>query len=953
MSFYKIFIVSLVLTINVLAHAQNKIDISEHNKAAVQKLETILLNLNKTEPSYPLTLSRVAQLYSEIATHEFNKQIETNCENCTEAADLRKISISKYNELLKFKISEDQKADIHLQLAILYQQTSQSDKSLDELNILVKTTSKKSYNNKAISNVALLQRGHYYFIQSEFKKAKNDYEKVQKDLLNSDDQQLYLYRLAYTYTSLNQINLAKNTYENLIKQINLSHSDIQFDVYYDYSKLLIDNIENQKKVTQIILLHAEKLDPKLKTRLLFQLGDETYRIQKFIISEKLYSQIEPQLLGSQLDQLKIKLRLISIKSHYNNKAPLESFKILVQESSQCESTTCKPIKTEIRQFVLDTHKLKKSKPDEQILNLYLAYLEIYKDEPVLFLTAAEIAQFINKVQIARSLFESAILLETNSKLKEEYLQTNIHRAQASGDINDKKLSYLFYLKHGSQTRIKNEITFELAQNDFNQKQFDKSYPAFDSIAKSPIFTLKQRQEAMRLALESLIQLKNHSQIIIATEEYKNIFKSEYNYLSKIQLTAQINNINLKSNEKYYDTSSANTQFEEQKKLISSISDKTVKKEQIKKLFEYANKSNSFENKTYALILLATQTNLTRSEKNETLSELYNLYLQSHNYPMAFELSKKYPELKISYFNQAVLAELALLPNQAKIYYEKSLSEKLNLNQKMLVIERLITISPNPDQVIKKNITFLKSQPRFFDKVTSYLILKYKEPTYAMHLGRSSNYTKLTQTALSRLQLIPHIQSSQKLLQSLGLNFNPKSISAYKTQLQKLDQLLTQSVQAKNIQAQSFALLAIHIENLRFAKKLALLSDKKPELKASIIELSKPYLEKSFLAKHSYSQLMTGSVYPLWKKEINIGRYELFSFYKSEYRYFQQLVTEASGLKLEFNSLISLMEERYQAWLDLRKNGIINDQGEQFASLESQFGSPLVAQINKNALSANK
>jgi len=99
--------------------------------------------------------------------------------------------------------------------------------------------------------------------------------------------------------------------------------------------------------------------------------------------------------------------------------------------------------------------------------------------------------------------------------------------------------------------------------------------------------------------------------------------------------------------------------------------------------------------------------------------------------------------------------------------------------------------------------------------------------------------------------------------------------------------------------------------------------------------------------------MTGSVYPLWKMEINIGRYELFSFYKSEYRYFQQLVTEASGLKLEFNSLISLMEERYQAWLDLRKNGIINDQGEQFASLESQFGSPLVAQINKNALSANK
>jgi len=930
---------SLVLRAESLEDLKLKTDLS-----AITKLEDTLSKVSKE--SRVLVELRLADLYAEVARRTFQSEIEQK-KNHNSSNQQRRQAIRYYKGVLKRVKSDETNFETQMKLASLYAELREYKLAHSTLNAVISHPKTPS----SIRLVATEHRGHAYFSAGEYKLAEKDYKAVLNSKNNTQmNLSLIYYRLAWAQVQLQKVALAKLNYQKAIEIIAKNNHKEGLDVYLDYATLLIQDKTSDIHEINSILMKAHS---DFKNRLTTDIANEAFRLARYDLALPLYDQIRKDPSHEEHTQILAKLRLVLIQSKtQGDQASLDSFREVVKESKSCTKSEdkCKMIQSEIRSFALQVHKIKKARPDQIVLETYKSYLEAYPEEAALFVTASGVASYLDKHLDARQLFESGILLEQDKNLKEDYLISNLSRAEATQDATDKRLTYLFYLDHGNNPTLKAQVDLEIAKIDFKNQNYEAAFNRSYQLSKNKNAPSNTADAASEIAIQGLIKQNKDEEILKVATEFSKQFDSKRSYFEGIAKQAQISILIAATQEpKKLSERELTNNFNQIKNLAEREHNELEKKLLIKNLIRIASEAENSKLKIEALVFFLSLRNITSNEASEATAKLYQSYLKEFEFNKAFQLAKANQALLlISDIEIAQLADISRNYTQASKLYEKVLkTSSLSKLEKSATVTRLLQLSDNPGIVLRKHLSTLRLDRNNFDQTLSALYII--EPSLRTKIDSLAKTVRtprlqLAQSRVKGLEFLKALKFNDPI--KLTLTHSRNSLNTYQNYLRQLDQTLIRANKIQHTGSQIVTLRAISVFNKKFVEDLSALSIPKEvskEMETVYLEqiktLSKPYLEKSILAKQKAEKLEAALEESL-KAERRVARFELTGFLNEEAKLFEKKISAFSG---DFNAsdLKQISQTRHSDWKD-QQSGIRNQIGENFYSLETQFGNPVLA-----------
>jgi hypothetical protein len=889
---------------------------------------------------------RLGDLYSELARRTFQSEIEEK--KTHSQSSLQRSKATQYYQTATKRINHHRLFfETQMKLATLFAETGDTKKALDTLNFII--------NNKNtppdIRQVATLHRGHAYFSSGHYKMAEADYIKVlSRHSLSESELILVYYRLAWSQAQLQKTEEAKKNYSQAIHVLSKSGNKEGLDIYLDYASLLIQDKSSSVKDIQSII---QKAHPEFQNRLTIDIGDESFRVARYDIAQPLYTLISKDNRYEDHVQILAKLRIVFIQSKKDeDKNLIESFKAVLRKAKSCSQSAekCKMIQSEIRSFVIQVHKIKKAQPDQIVLETYKAYLDVYPEEPSMFIAAAAVASYLDKHTDSRVLFEKGILCEKDPKIREDYLVTNLSRAESSGDETDKKLSYLFYLKHGHNLKLKSEIELELAHMAFKKQDYASAFNQAYHVSQSNNAPLKTRMVASEIAIQSLIKQKNDSEILRVAKEYSKQFESKKSYFDSIAKQAQVSLL-IAATQKPQELPERDlvSKFNEIKTIAQNEKNGSEKKLLIQNLIRIADASNQANLKKESLLLFLSLKGITQNEKVEATSKLYQTYISEMEFSKAFQLGKANQSLLgLADIELAQLADISGIPTQAILYYEKSSnSHQLSKQEKSKVATRLIHLSGNTKRALTRYFNSLKLDSSNMDQSLSFLYITSPDLRKNIQSLTKSKTLPQLKSAENRILGLEFLKSLNfKDPSKLSLTHSPSSLKSYQNYLLQLDQTLLKANKKQHLASQAVTLRAIEFFNKKFVEDLSHLPIPKEitkEMEKDYLEqiktLSRPYLEKSILARQQ-AEKIERTLFESLKSERLQARFEMTPFLDEEARLINKKLLGV-GSRIEDEILTKISKERQLEWRSQLAQ--LREQiHENFYSLETQFGNPVLA-----------
>jgi len=911
---------------------------------AIAKLEATLDKVALS--SRPMVELRLGDLYAESARRQFQNEIESGDKLHKQSKLQREKAIQYYKKSLKSIPDIETYSNTQMKLASLYSELGLHDKALDTLNSVIKN--KKT--PKDIQSIAIQHRGHAYFSSGNFKMAEIDYLEVLKNKRAIEDPSLVLYRLAWSQVQLQKLDAARENYHQAVKVIAQKNNKEGLEVFVDYATLIIQDKKTTPRDIDNLISMAH---PELRNQIELESAEEAFRIARYDIARPLYLKISQNPKLEDHIVILAKLRLVLIENKNQDSEAINSFKHVLKDSKSCKKSLekCELIKKELRSFTLQVHKLKKARPDHHVLNTYKAYLDAYPEEAALFITAAGVASYLDQHDDARTLFEKGILLEKDPKIKEDYLLANLGRLNSNSDENDKILSYLFYINHGNNQSIKNQIELELAQMDFKKKKYDEAFIRSDRLAKNKQALLSLRLKAAEVAIKSLINQQNHDEVFNTAKTYASLFESKKTYYSEIAKKAKISMLLAATqNPSKLTNHEVETKFAEIRDIAIRESNIDEKKNLFKNLNRIAFESNNSKLKAESLILFLSLKNLEQNEIVEATRSLYQLYLDDFEFKKAFYLAKSNQHaIQVSDLELAQLADIAELKYEAIKEYQKALkNKKIKSTERASAASRIILLSQTKRNTLPQYIQHLKANKQVLDQTLSILFIS--EPSLRSQIIALTKNMRLPNLQIAQSRIRDY-QTLKKLQfrpdSSLKLTHSPNSLKNYQSYLKKLDQDLLQYQKSSHAAIQILLLKAIHHYNTKFVEDLAKLPIPK-EVAGTTTEstyhdqiksLSRPYLEKAILAKKKSDQLEINLINDL-KKERLVARHEIIPFLDAEARLIENKFIQFST-QINSGDLIQISYARFLDWKDVRSD-LKSQLDQNFYTLETQFGNPVLA-----------
>lgn len=928
---------------------------SQVDNNAIKELERTLPDLNPNSQSSHQVKLRLADLYSEKARNLFQNETQNSSNKSNhhkESSELRKKALNIYEESLSKMNDPERKAQIQLRMASLYNDIGNNKKSVQILDTIVAHPEIPLIYKKQ----GYIHRGHGYFSSGNFKKASEDLLQGLHNDLSTEDQLLIHYRLGWSYFQLNQLKNAKVQYEKALTLIQNNKTKQGYDIYLDYGILLIKESSTRKQHIDLLIQKAHK---DFQDQLLEELATEAFRVARYDLAKPLYESIESNSKFSAYQIGIAKMRLITIQSEKTKFTSSEAFKQLIDISKKCnKEENCSLLKKEIRSFVLQNHRLKKTKPDQDVLLTYRLYLEEYQDEPALFVSAAEVANYLDDHSLSEKFYEKAIRLETQKEVKEQYALSNIARAEAYNQNQSKKNAYLIYLSEGSHKETQNKVEFEIAVIDFKDKKFMDSFERAYRLSTNKSAKKDLRKKSAFLAIDSLLPLNNHQKIDEVSAIYMLQFPEEKNKFKDINETAKTT-ILVKKTENF-----STLGERQQRALYTDLKEVALhseknKKQLVQNLIRMGDESKIKSLQIDSLILFLSLKNITSSEKQAALNQLYNLYLDTYEFKKAYQLAHKNQKiLGLSQIEIARLADISSNKSAARTLYNQVVSnKKSSLNDKISAAHRLVLISSNPHSEFVKNRTLLNRNQKIYDQILSYLIYLSGDQKLAQFINKKLN--PLSQFASLRNLQINEINSHIKNHKPITLKLDPKIINQRKKQLAQLDSKLSQSIEIGYPVTQAAWLLLVYKENNQMALDFGnlrapkgLQKNEESEFLSELKKLSKPYFEKAEAAKNQFYQIMKNQVSEFMISERKSSRHELTAFFNSEAQLLET-VFKYSKQSYDLNEIKKTLSSRKSEWNSFNKNNLSNDNIEFFSQLETQFGNPVLSHFLKQSRANNK
>lgn len=499
-----------------------KMDEGNHT-VVIEKLESVLENLDKNDESRTSVMDRLADLYSERARLVAMQEMSGQKADAKASQSDRTRALELYSQVFE-KLPADQKGRALIQMAHLYKMQGQSEKSIELYNRVKRNP--KSYTTEVLG-ISYSGLGEIYFQKGKFKEAHKEFQEALKINATPNRGQV-LYRFAWCQYNLNQHPKAIETMLSVLRtprymtRETTEGSSIDSGFQAEASRDLAVFMARSKVGTREIQTMLEVSPKESALDNLVYLADELDRTGKKSESYKVWSAVIERR-SNNLDRLDghIRLALLQYDMGQRELAASEMEKAINfwKEEGCNDEERCETMENKLRKLVTDWAKLQEDKPTPALLKAFALYTSLFEDAEMNY-RAGLFARKLNQFKAAARYFRKSSQLakgQSGSAGRENQKLSNIFEGSLLGEIEVSELAkdlqmrddaYTHYLDVHPSGAKNGEVRYQKARVSYEREQFDDAARRFRQVANdSSIKDLSIRVQAADLALDSLVLAK--------------------------------------------------------------------------------------------------------------------------------------------------------------------------------------------------------------------------------------------------------------------------------------------------------------------------------------------------------------------------------------------------------------------------------------------------------------
>lgn len=944
----------------------------------IERMERVISAMDKKDASWVPSQQRLADLLSERARARFMLEVEANCNNACKGSKADRLkAVSIYETLLK-EVKVNDHGPILFQLAHLYDMAGQPEQAIKLFERIIKEAKSKKISADIVarSHVGLAD---LLFQKGKFKEAHQHYTIALKNK-NLQGRGLAIYNMAWCEFNLDRLNAGVATLEGLLRNPNLIarensegvskydpvfHNDIIRDLATFYARRPITNKE---------LNNYEAFSPQDKRKeLLLHFASEADRLGQKPAASVIYNRYldDPNLTDEERLTVLVKLAQVNYdrgdtaKSTKDFARAAEEFQKICKDKDKCQE-----LEKTMKRYVTELHRLKKLKPDNDLLSSYVIYNKTFPNDVEMSQRGAQVSDEMGRYAVA-VLFARSISDNKNAdeKTKKKALDQEISSAEKSKDPVLQKAAYEHYLALFPKGEKSFQVRYQLAYLSYQKKNFSEAAPAFNTLALDKNGTPELRKKSADLALDSLVQLKRDELIEEWAWEYSTAFPKARAEYETIARKALLNRTERIANNEKSSTSELKTILGQMQKANMASATTNEKIIFYTNMSVVAHKLNEDEIYTRSLQALFAQPGLTEARREQVMGQLVSYHEKKLDFKAAYytALKMKFPKTapKDREMKLGTLADLAGLKPQK--HYKAALSAGLKGEGSRAVRTRLVLLSSNPVRELKAQAPELARDPALLNETTMLV--------YARTGDKKGLKSVLAMRELRR-QSAPNFMAKQEFYSQMegfknriarhklnGANDYSvqKTIKARIKLLKEADRYLADSLRFKDVTAQLMALNVVGTENERTVRELVALpipKKLKPHEQKQYLEIlkqqSRPYFMTAKVAQQKENEIWErSSALPQLLKEYNTVRPELKKLLRREL----QLLANLPNNSAMHSNIVSALNESTLSANDLtsaRQAVAQNPENvreiENLKNLETKIGHPLMASYLESRLS---
>lgn len=719
-----------VSTVFSVANAQ----MDDNNRSLlISKLENVYQHLAPKDSSKVAVTLRLADLYAERARTDSMKELDQGCSVCKAGEADRKKALRLYTEVLD-RAPEAVQGKVMVQVGHLYQLTGDETKAIGFYNKILQEN-----NSAELKAEAQLSLAEIYFKRRDFAKAQNFYQDVLKNAA-AGSRGLAAYRSSWCSFNLGDINGAVTQMERILKTPALltrngssqSQVDPQFqdEVSRDYATFLAKkNNVDMKDVESLFNLSPENI----RVQNVQSLALELERVGKKADSLKVWNFVFGYMSKPE-DRLAAKISMAQLQFDTNNKKSgaenFESAMTLWKELKSCQSNQCEELRRRSRQFVVSWHQTEKKAPTAELLAAYQVYLVNFPDDADMNLYAANIAKETKNWDVAWTFYNKSREIQLKDPKQADKLETTlVALLDLSEDSKNEKYetqAYDLYLEQSPKKTKAFEVQYQKAHRLYEQGKYAEASQALRALALDKKGDAKIRKQAADLSLDSLVLMKDESNISTWAAEYAKVITegaSEYSQMvQKAVLTRSANAASKNSEAAYAELAQFNPSQATAEDKMKFYKNKVI----------LAEKLNKFSEAQMAADSLLQQPGLSEEDKEFAWSRkayMAEMTLDFSQALIATEKMQKGLKADEKMLKLAMFAELS--GQKSATYYGQYLQASKDDENKKLVAAELVRKSKAPEKEIELYRPILGKSPQLmaqlytetFAKNSSDAILK--------------------------------------------------------------------------------------------------------------------------------------------------------------------------------------------------------------------------------------
>lgn len=967
---------------------------SETQTAVIERLERILLMMEKGDASYATSSLRLADLLAERARLRFMNEVEAGCKGCKGSVADRKRATELY-EGVSNKSSKIDQGAVYFQLAHLYSMQGDSKKATELFHKVINS-------KKPAFGEELVARAHegiadIYFQDGKAKLAQEHYEKALASKTTTN-RGLLTYRVAWCEFNQDHLKQATKTLENLLAKPELLTKDSAQGPKYD-SALHEDvsrdlaTFYSRGQVTKSEIARYTGLAPQdLRKELLLFFANETSRVgQKKAAGQIYQAYLQEKLTNEErLDAL-----VSSTQVQYDMGSTYQSTEDFAIAAKAFKTVGCKTeekcadLQKRMRRYVTELHRSKKAHVTQDVLKAYAIYIQTFQDDSEMAGLGAQVAMDLKLYGDAIVLYHSAAVashqemrsagfgkLDKKEQTKISTLKTTgvlgeIEAAELSKDPKAREKAYINYLALMPDGDQSFTIRYQLAQLAYEGKNWPQAAQEFQTLALDKSGNEDLRKKSADLALDCLALMKNDAEIEKWAQNFAQALPAHRDEFMKLSRKAAINQVAQTANS---DSSSSSELKGALGKLRSmNLAGAT----DVEKILHYKNQSVLAQKTGDGEALLASLggllavKSLSAADREEALARKVGYYETRLEFKQAYLTAKQMKFAGKSAADRELrLGTLAELAGQSPVkHYEAFLKASPRSAQANFIRSRLVMLASNKLKELKKYKTELARDPQLLSQIVLSI---YGQSQDMKAIQPYLQMKGVSRTAAARLILKQpfyreHAAFSHKIA-SHKINAKTqgtlkKSINERVKLLGQADQSLKKAMGLNDYTAQVITLTTVSRENFRLVGDIMNL----PIPKGLNAALQKQYaglLKQQAMPYMNKAQAADGKLQEFWANtkarttllaDFENAQKEVKPVFQFEIRILASVAPDS--IRAELISALKSNAPGVRELISARQAAISNPQDtrllQNLKALETKLGNPVMANYLDNRLNRNQ